>query len=90
LRLTKDPVRRSAAALNVAVEGPTILAPTANDVTIATYNIENFPGDLSSSKNDPAARAAALAGHIVTNMKSPAIVALQELQVPAPPTFDAS
>jgi hypothetical protein len=84
LRLTKDPVRQSAAPLNIVLEGPTKLTPATNDVTIASYNIENFPGDLQSSNNDPAARAAALARHIVNNMKSPVIVAIQELQVPFP------
>lgn len=84
LSLTNEPERLVTAPLSVVLEGPTKLSAGSKDLTVASYNIENFPGDLQSSRNDPAARSASLARHIITIMRAPAIVALQELQVPVP------
>ncbi|HYP40410.1 MAG TPA: S-layer homology domain-containing protein [Chloroflexia bacterium] len=48
--------------------------PTANEVSIATFNVENLdPGD-------PASKFEELAGLIVNNLKSPDIVTIEEIQ----------
>ena len=49
-------------------------APSARQLSIATYNVENLaPGD-------PAAKFAALAGGIVHNLAAPDIIAVEEIQ----------
>ncbi len=61
----------------------TNLAPTANQLTIAAFNVENLdPGDGAVKFN-------ALASAIVTNLKSPDIINLEEIQDNNGPTNDA-
>lgn len=48
--------------------------PTRRQLSIATYNVENL------APADPAAKYAALAGGIVSNLAAPDIVALEEVQ----------
>lgn len=59
-------------------EGPTRLTSTPSDLTIASYNIENFPGDLD---DETEADLAAIAEQVATLLGNPAVVALQEQQV---------
>ncbi|MEA5621950.1 choice-of-anchor I family protein [Nostoc sp. UHCC 0251] len=52
----------------------TNLTPTNNQLTIATYNVENLdPGDDPTKFNN-------LANRIVNNLKSPDIISLEEIQ----------
>ncbi|MEZ0607220.1 cellulose binding domain-containing protein [Fibrella sp. WM1] len=52
----------------------TTLAPTANQLTVSTFNVENLaPGDPSSKFNN-------LASRIVNNLKTPDILLLEEIQ----------
>ncbi|MBD2204306.1 cadherin-like domain-containing protein [Calothrix sp. FACHB-1219] len=52
----------------------TNLTPTANQLTVATFNVENLdPGDGAIQFNNLAAR-------IVNNLKSPDIISLEEIQ----------
>ena len=54
---------------------PTVAsAPSAKQLSIATYNVENL------APSDPAAKYAALAAGVVTNLKSPDIIAVEEVQ----------
>lgn len=48
--------------------------PAANDLSVATFNVENL------SPTTPAAKFAALASTIVTNLAAPDVVALEEVQ----------
>jgi len=69
VELTQTPIR---------VPGPltkeTTIVPTVNDLTVATFNVENLdPGDGAAKFN-------ALAGLIVNNMKSPDLIAVEEVQ----------
>lgn len=50
------------------------LVPTTNQLTIASFNVENLAG------NEPQAKYDGLAGAIVTNLRSPDILALEEIQ----------
>ncbi len=49
-------------------------APAANELSIATFNVENLDANEPQSKFD------ALAGQIVNNMSSPDVVSLEEIQ----------
>lgn len=52
----------------------TNLTPTTDQLTIATFNVENLdPGDSATKFNN-------LASRIVNNLKSPDIIALEEIQ----------
>ncbi|BAZ33978.1 5'-nucleotidase/2',3'-cyclic phosphodiesterase (plasmid) [Cylindrospermum sp. NIES-4074] len=52
----------------------TNLAPTTNQLTVATFNVENLdPGDGATKFNNIASR-------IVNNLKSPDIISLEEIQ----------
>ena len=69
VELTQSPVR---------IPGPltkeTTVVPTVNELTVATFNVENLdPGD-------GAAKFDALAALIVNNMKSPDLIAVEEVQ----------
>ena len=69
VELTQTPIR---------IPGPltkeTTIVPTVNDLTVATFNVENLdPGDGAAKFN-------ALAGLIVNNMKSPDLIAVEEVQ----------
>ena len=69
VELTQSPIR---------VPGPltkeTTVLPTVNELTVATFNVENLdPGDGAAKFNT-------LAGLIVNNMKSPDLIAVEEVQ----------
>ena len=69
VELTQAPIR---------VPGPltkeTTVLPTANELTVATFNVQNLdPGD-------GAAKFSTLATLIVNNMKSPDLIAVEEVQ----------
>lgn len=49
-------------------------AQSGNELAVATFNVENL------APSDPATKYARLAGQIVTNLKSPDILALEEIQ----------
>jgi predicted extracellular nuclease len=49
-------------------------APAAKELSVATFNVENLDANEPQSKFD------ALAGQIVTNMRSPDVVSLEEIQ----------
>jgi predicted extracellular nuclease len=49
-------------------------APGANELSVATFNVENLGGNEGQAKYD------ALAAQIVTNMQSPDVVSLEEIQ----------
>jgi len=49
-------------------------APGANELSIATFNVENVGGNEGQAKYD------ALAAQIVNNMRSPDVVSLEEIQ----------
>ena len=49
-------------------------APGANELSVATFNVENLDALEPQSKFD------ALAGEIVTNMRSPDVISLEEIQ----------
>lgn len=54
---------------------PTIAtAPSAKQLSIATYNVENL------APSDPASKFQALAKGIVTNLRSPDVIAVEEVQ----------
>ena len=74
LILTETP-RVTPGPENLKQEGPSALSATARQMTIATFNIENFPGNTSSAK-----RLKEIAKVIVINLKGPDVVALQEVQ----------
>ena len=63
-------------------------APRRNELAMGTFNVENL------DPTDPPAQFAALAGLIVTNLRSPDVLAIEEVQDntgPAPdPSTDAS
>ncbi|AQG79373.1 endonuclease/exonuclease/phosphatase family protein [Spirosoma montaniterrae] len=52
----------------------TALTPTTNQVTIASFNVENLGGNEDQAKFD------GLAAAIVTNLRSPDIIGLEEIQ----------
>ncbi|MBH8577322.1 DUF11 domain-containing protein [Nostocaceae cyanobacterium CENA369] len=59
---------------NTLTKEVTNLTPTTNQLTVATFNVENLdPGDGATKFNN-------LASRIVNNLKSPDIVALEEIQ----------
>jgi predicted extracellular nuclease len=49
-------------------------APGANELSMATFNVENLGGNEGQAKYD------ALAGQIVNNMRSPDVVSIEEIQ----------
>ncbi|MEK6322055.1 MAG: lamin tail domain-containing protein [Acidobacteriota bacterium] len=49
-------------------------APTANQLAVATFNVENLDA------NDPPAKFSDLAGVIINNLQSPDLIALEEIQ----------
>ena len=48
--------------------------PSGNEMAVATFNVENL------APSDPAEKYSRLAGQIVTNLKAPDILALEEIQ----------
>jgi endonuclease/exonuclease/phosphatase family metal-dependent hydrolase len=58
-------------------------APAANQLAVATFNVENL------DPNDGAAKFDALAGLIVGNLRAPDLIALEEIQDNNGPTNDA-
>lgn len=61
----------------------TNLTPSANQLTVATFNVENLdPGDGATKFNN-------LANRIVNNLKSPDIINLEEIQDNNGPTNDS-
>ncbi|MEH2068768.1 MAG: Ig-like domain-containing protein [Nostoc sp.] len=59
---------------NTLTKEVTNLTPTTNQLTVATFNVENLdPGDGATKFNN-------LASRIVNNLKSPDIIALEEIQ----------
>ncbi|MDF5711033.1 MAG: CARDB domain-containing protein [Nostoc sp. S4] len=59
---------------NTLTKEVTNLTPTTNQLTVATFNVENLdPGDGATKFNN-------LARRIVNNLKSPDIIALEEIQ----------
>ena len=52
----------------------TTVAPGANELSVATFNVENLGGNEGQAKYD------ALAAQIVSNMRSPDVVSLEEIQ----------
>ena len=61
----------------------TNLTPSTDQLTVATYNVENLdPGDDPSKFNN-------LANRIVNNLKSPDIISLEEIQDNNGPTNDS-
>ncbi|AFY73355.1 putative extracellular nuclease [Synechococcus sp. PCC 7502] len=68
------PTSLSVATPSTLQKEVTNLAPTANQLTVATFNVENL--DIG----DGAAKFNALASQIVNNLKSPDIINLQEIQ----------
>lgn len=50
------------------------VTPGGNEMAVATFNVENL------APSDPSTKYARLAGQIVTNLKSPDILALEEIQ----------
>ncbi|MFN6518284.1 MAG: putative Ig domain-containing protein [Nostoc sp. CreGUA01] len=52
----------------------TALTPTINQLTVATYNVENL------DPNDDISKFNSLANRIVNNLKSPDIISLEEIQ----------
>lgn len=59
----------------------TTLAPAADRVTIASYNVLNLdPNDADGDADVADGRFDAIAAQIVANLKSPDIIALQEVQ----------
>ncbi|WP_414588944.1 endonuclease/exonuclease/phosphatase family protein [Scytonema sp. PCC 10023] len=61
----------------------TNLTPSANQLTVATFNVENLdPGDAATKFNN-------LASRIVNNLKSPDIINLEEIQDNNGPTNDS-
>ena len=69
--MTKGPEARK-------IEGPSALSASADQMTIATFNIENYPGKGGSEAQERVARIGSI---IATNLKAPDVVALQEQQV---------
>jgi hypothetical protein len=61
-----------------AVEGPTALAAAPEELSIATFNIENFPGDGGAATD---ARLATIAEIVAKKLKGPNVLAMQEQQV---------
>ena len=62
-------------------EETTTLAPRGTRLTVATYNVLNLdPNDGDGDTDIADGRFQAVAGHIVDNLRSPDIVALQEVQ----------
>ncbi len=60
----------------------TNLTPTTNQLTVATFNVENLdPGDGAAQFNN-------IANRIVNNLKSPDIISLEEIQDNNGPTND--
>ena len=56
------------------ITAETTQTPTAAELTAATFNVENLDA------NDPQSMFDQLAGHLVTNLRSPDLVALEEIQ----------
>lgn len=82
LPLTKLTVTSS---LSPAISGPTTLTSdgTCSGITVGGYNIENF------ARNDTA-HVMAVASHIVNYMKTPDLLAVQEIQDDSGPTDDGT
>ncbi len=59
----------------------TKLAGTARQLTVASYNVENLdPNDSDGDRDIADGKFATIAQQIVTNLKAPDIIALQEIQ----------
>ncbi|MGF1938374.1 MAG: SdiA-regulated domain-containing protein [Nostoc sp. ChiQUE02] len=68
---------------NTLTKEVTNLTPTADQLTVATFNVENLdPGDGATNFNN-------LASRIVNNLKSPDIISLEEIQDNNGPTNDS-
>ena len=68
---------------NTLTKEVTNLTPTTNQLTVATFNVENLdPGDGATKFNN-------LASRIVNNLKSPDIISLEEIQDNNGPTNDS-
>ncbi|WP_084227145.1 choice-of-anchor I family protein [Nostoc sp. KVJ20] len=68
---------------NTLTREVTNLTPTTDQLTVATYNVENLdPGDEPTKFNN-------LANRIVNNLKSPDIISLEEIQDNNGPTNDS-
>ncbi|WP_375512315.1 putative Ig domain-containing protein [uncultured Nostoc sp.] len=68
---------------NTLTKEVTHLTPTTNQLTVATFNVENLdPGDGTTKFNN-------LASRIVNNLKSPDIISLEEIQDNNGPTNDS-
>ena len=76
-------ITQSLTAVPGGLARETTTIPTATQLAIATFNVENLdPGD-------PPAQFAALASLIVNNLRSPDIIAVEEIQDNNGPTNDA-
>ncbi|ACK68865.1 Endonuclease/exonuclease/phosphatase [Gloeothece citriformis PCC 7424] len=63
------------------VKETTILTPTTDQLTVASYNVENLdPNDNDGDTDIADGRFTAIAEQIVNNLKTPDIIALQEVQ----------
>ncbi|MEH2271889.1 MAG: CARDB domain-containing protein [Nostoc sp.] len=68
---------------NTLTKEVTNLTPTTDQLTVATFNVENLdPGDGASKFNN-------LASRIVNNLKAPDIISLEEIQDNNGPTNDS-
>lgn len=68
---------------NTLTKEVTNLTPTTDQLTVATFNVENLdPGDGATKFNN-------LASRIVNNLKSPDIISLEEIQDNNGPTNDS-
>jgi hypothetical protein len=76
--LTESPTILSSLPDAQKQEQATGLSFQASELSIATWNIENFPGVDSAETNSRLERIAAT---IVKGLKGPNIVAIQEIQV---------
>ena len=69
VELTQSPIR-----VPGTLTEETTVVPTVNELTVATFNVQNLdPGDGSAKFNN-------LASLIVNNMKSPDLIAVEEVQ----------
>lgn len=75
-RLNTNKVFPAVTKANIQQE-VTHIEPAADKLTIAAYNIENFSNNIS---NTPDSKVAKIAQTFVTNMKSPDIITLVEVQ----------
>ncbi|MGC4087899.1 MAG: lamin tail domain-containing protein [Polyangiaceae bacterium] len=71
-------------AANLAREVTTLGAPAENQLSVASFNVENL------DPNDPPEKFAALAGLIVNNLGAPDLLTLEEVQDNSGPTNDGT